>query len=236
MRLACVVAGFFLLIGAALVTAGELGDESVTASDAARPDRVTVSQDASRSGGRESPASTPSSAEPTPAAPEPTTNRGQAHSARPPLETGAASSPPADAHSGPTHAATRGDTEPDVPELTVPAPSPSAPSAATATGGKSPSPTSTRVAVDRAAPQTMLDGAPAEREDSDEAEFVFHANEPATFTCSLDGGAYRPCGSETEYDDLAAGWHDFAVRATDDSGNVDGTPATWRWHTAPRGD
>jgi len=32
------------------------------------------------------------------------------------------------------------------------------------------------------------------------------------------------------YADLSPGWHTFAVRATDSSGNVDPSPAETRWH------
>jgi len=64
----------------------------------------------------------------------------------------------------------------------------------------------------------------------DSAQFSFSANESASFTCSLDGAAYTPCDSPTQYSDLDPGWHTFAVRATDAAGNVDPTPAETRWH------
>lgn len=67
--------------------------------------------------------------------------------------------------------------------------------------------------------------------DSDSAEFVFHASEEASFTCSLDGQPFRPCTSPEEYDDVAAGPHEFAVRAEDTAGNVDPTPAQWHWES-----
>ena len=63
------------------------------------------------------------------------------------------------------------------------------------------------------------------------ALLTFSADEPATFACSLDGAAYAPCQSAATYTDLDPGWHTFAVRATDDAGNVDASPAGTRWHS-----
>jgi hypothetical protein len=61
--------------------------------------------------------------------------------------------------------------------------------------------------------------------------FTFHANEPATFECSVDQGveAFGPCsgpaGTHTPAAALANGAYTFRVRATDAALNV-GTPAT----------
>lgn len=95
-------------------------------------------------------------------------------------------------------------------------------------------PTSPATHGDASAPETTLDSGPPQRDSSAEAEFSFHADETATYTCSLDGGAYSPCSPGTEYSGLTPGWHDFAVRARDAAGNVDASPATWRWHTTAR--
>jgi len=75
----------------------------------------------------------------------------------------------------------------------------------------------------------MLVSAPTTRTSS---VFVFTASEPATFACRLDGGSFRSCVSPIDYSDLSAGWHTFVVRATDLAGNVDPSPAEWRWHTS----
>jgi len=93
--------------------------------------------------------------------------------------------------------------------------------------------TPTATTVDRSAPSTVLVSTPDERDDSATADFSFHADEDASFTCSLDGGAFRPCGPAVEYD-VQPGWHDFAVRATDRAGNVEASPAQWHWHTSAR--
>ena len=66
----------------------------------------------------------------------------------------------------------------------------------------------------------------------DSALFSFSANEPATFTCSLDGAAYASCDSPRTYSDLDSGWHTLAVRATDAARNVDPSPAEVRWHAS----
>lgn len=50
-----------------------------------------------------------------------------------------------------------------------------------------------------------------------------------TYTCSLDLGAYLPCGGSKSYSGLRLGEHIFQVRATDVSGNTDPTPAVREW-------
>ena len=45
-----------------------------------------------------------------------------------------------------------------------------------------------------------------------------------TFACSVDDGDFEPCESGEEIDDLEAGWHALAVRATD----LSGTPTSPR--------
>ncbi|MGZ4466059.1 MAG: hypothetical protein ACXVW0_11945 [Nocardioides sp.] len=54
---------------------------------------------------------------------------------------------------------------------------------------------------------------------------VFGANEPATFTCSLDGGAWEACPATDVVTLTSSGPHSLAVRATDAAGNTDATPA-----------
>jgi hypothetical protein len=86
--------------------------------------------------------------------------------------------------------------------------------------------------ADLAPPNTSLS---AEFPAPDAARFTFGATETASFTCRLDGGAWTPCGSPTQYVDLASGWHTFAVQATDAAGNVDPSPATTRWRASGGG-
>jgi hypothetical protein len=61
--------------------------------------------------------------------------------------------------------------------------------------------------------------------------FEFTADEKATFTCSVDGGSWSSCTSGVTVDGLSAGWHTFAVRATDSAGNTDPSPDTWDFKT-----
>lgn len=81
--------------------------------------------------------------------------------------------------------------------------------------------------TDRTPPSTSVS---ASYPEGDAAVFSFSANEPASFTCSLDGAAYTSCDSPESYSGLEPGWHTFAVRAKDTSGNVDPSPAQVRWH------
>ena len=83
--------------------------------------------------------------------------------------------------------------------------------------------------TDQDSPETTLVSGPALRY---VASFVFHSDEDGTFQCSLDGQTFSACESPRLYTDLAAGWHTFAVRAVDRSGNPDPTPAVQRWHSA----
>ena len=68
-----------------------------------------------------------------------------------------------------------------------------------------------------------------------DALLTFSSNERVSYTCSLDGAAYTSCTSPMSYDDLDTGWHTFAVRATDEAGNVDASPARTSWHTTGAG-
>lgn len=77
------------------------------------------------------------------------------------------------------------------------------------------------------APETSLS---ARFPHPDGAVFSFSADEPASYDCSLDGAPYIPCDSPTSFSGLHPGWHVFAVRATDDAGSPDPTPAVLRWH------
>jgi hypothetical protein len=89
-----------------------------------------------------------------------------------------------------------------------------------------PSPDGSRVVPDRRPPDTSLS---EEFPESDAALFRLGADEAASFNCSLDGGAFKPCDSPTHLSDLKPGWHTFAVSAVDPAGNADPTPAEARW-------
>ena len=100
-------------------------------------------------------------------------------------------------------------------------------------------PTATRTfAVDTMAPQTKLTKHPAKRVRTKTGakrvrfEFSGSDNLPATgplrFGCRLDGGSFVLCRSPF-IRKVKLGSHRFSVRAIDAAGNVDPTPASYRW-------
>lgn len=97
-------------------------------------------------------------------------------------------------------------------------------------GNRSAVPTVRTWSVDSTAPETAIVSGPAGTVGIASAEFVFSASEPgSTFDCSLDGAPFAPCGSPAGLEGLAAGDHEFRVRATDPAGNVDQSAASRRW-------
>ena len=112
--------------------------------------------------------------------------------------------------------------------------------AATATspaGNASPCSVSLTYLEDSNAPQTQIDAGPVDSSQSPTALFNFSGSDSggsgvAGFECRLDSAApaaWAPCTSPQTYDSLANGSHSFEVRAIDQVGNVDGTPATFTW-------
>jgi hypothetical protein len=94
--------------------------------------------------------------------------------------------------------------------------------------------------LDSTDPETSLNSVPSITADATPS-FTYHATASTgtnEFQCSIDDGAFLPCGSATDSDDqvftVAAAdafeastvMHSFAVRAQDAAGNVDQTPAT----------
>ena len=63
------------------------------------------------------------------------------------------------------------------------------------------------------------------------AAFGFNSpgNPFATFECQIDSGAWSQCTSVKSFTNLSVGSHTFAVRATNEVGTVDATPATDTW-------
>jgi len=83
------------------------------------------------------------------------------------------------------------------------------------------------LAVDDDPPETTIDEGPPAYTNADPFTVRFSADETgATFECRLDGGPWAPCLSPLTRS-LPEGAHVFAVRATDQAGNVDLTPAEW---------
>jgi hypothetical protein len=91
---------------------------------------------------------------------------------------------------------------------------------------------------DGTAPQTTIDSGPGAPSPTTSASFGFSADEAgASFECSLDGAAFTACSSPKQYSGLAVGAHELRVRATDQAGNTDATPAVRAWSvdTTPPG-
>lgn len=89
--------------------------------------------------------------------------------------------------------------------------------------------------VDLAPPAPTVDSGPTQPYTaSTNATFTFSPHDPAPSSglagaeCSLDGGAFTPCVSPTNYSGLAEGDHTFRVRYTDKAGNV-ATSAPYGW-------
>jgi hypothetical protein len=232
-RLASALAATLLLLTGGALAVGALDDDTVPAVDDASPDRSFV-RSTSRSIDRQTLSSTPhdkGTPEPVTTTPE---ERTTPHAQAPAPSTPTSYPSPSPRESSlPVRAPVAPLTD-GTPSLPTPGPSdtPDLPTQAGthAAGHGSGTPT---VTVDRTSPSTVLASTPGRRDDSATADFSFHADEDASFTCSLDGGAFRPCGSGAGYT-VQPGWHDFAVRATDRAGNVDTSPAQWHWHTSAR--
>jgi Ca2+-binding RTX toxin-like protein len=83
--------------------------------------------------------------------------------------------------------------------------------------------------TDTTPPETTITSGPSGQVSSTSATFEFTASEPSTFACSLDGASFASCASPRTYSGITAGSHTFRVRATDQAGNVDATPAERAW-------
>jgi hypothetical protein len=95
-----------------------------------------------------------------------------------------------------------------------------------AAGNTDASPASTTWTVDTTAPETTIDSGPSGTITVAEATFAFSSEEGAHFECRLDGAAYSACTSPKSFTNLSNNSHTFDVRATDEAGNVDATPAS----------
>jgi hypothetical protein len=101
-----------------------------------------------------------------------------------------------------------------------------------AAGNESPLSSARAITVDTSAPETTIGSGPADPTSETSADFVFTADEFATFECSLDGSPFTACSSPQSYVALSPGAHVFEVRARDTAGNHDPTPAIHGWTVA----
>ena len=97
-------------------------------------------------------------------------------------------------------------------------------------GNLDPTPATFSWTVDATAPETTVASGPDAVTNATSATFDFTSNEAgATFTCSLDGGAFVSCTAAQVFSGLTEGGHTLTVKASDAAGNVDPTPATYSW-------
>ncbi len=88
---------------------------------------------------------------------------------------------------------------------------------------------------DTTPPDTSIDTLPDTPSDSSEASFTFSGSDDVTvadalaFECQLNGGGFTSCTSPQSYSGLADGEYTFQVRAIDEAGNSDPTPASHTW-------
>ena len=103
-----------------------------------------------------------------------------------------------------------------------------------AAGNADQSPACFNWTVDTTAPTTQIDSGPPAVSATAAASFAFGGSDPggsgvASFECRRDSEDWTPCASPRNYSALAEGPHSFEVRATDQAGNTDQTPAIHNW-------
>ena len=82
-------------------------------------------------------------------------------------------------------------------------------------------------------PDTTIVSSPANPSNSSSAAFTFSGTDSGSgfgsFECKLDGGTFGVCTSPKSYTSLSDGSHTFQVRAIDNAGNQDLSPASYTW-------
>jgi CSLREA domain-containing protein len=85
-------------------------------------------------------------------------------------------------------------------------------------------------------PETLKVRGPSGVTKNPTAHFEFASSDPrVTFECSLDGRAYHECSSPENINRLSEGRHTFLVRAVDEEGTSDPSPAAWIWSVDRKG-
>lgn len=102
-------------------------------------------------------------------------------------------------------------------------------------GASDPTPATRTWSVDRGAPSTSVTNGPASPSSPDGSTFRFAGTDDQTtadalgFECALDGDAWSTCSASWVATSATTGTRTLSVRAVDEAGNVDPTPATWTW-------
>jgi hypothetical protein len=79
-------------------------------------------------------------------------------------------------------------------------------------------------------PDGAITAGPKKRTQSARARFKFRSDEAGSeFECKLDGKPFKECSSPHAYKGIGPGKHRFRLQATDSVGNIDPTPAIWKW-------
>lgn len=90
--------------------------------------------------------------------------------------------------------------------------------------------TATFNGLDNGPPDTIINGSPQALTSATNADFTFASTRAnSTFACKLDAAAFTACTSPRSYSGLTPASHTFEVRAIDQSGNTDPTPASFTW-------
>src|SRR6266511_2788387 len=96
-----------------------------------------------------------------------------------------------------------------------------------AAGNASPCSAAFTYVEDSTAPDTTIDSGPSGATNDSTPTFAFSSSEAsASFECKLDGGSFASCSSPSTTGALTDGAHTFSVRATDQIGNTDASPAS----------
>src|SRR6266542_921870 len=96
-----------------------------------------------------------------------------------------------------------------------------------AAGNASPCSAAFTYVEDSTAPDTTIDSGPSGATNDSTPTFAFSSGESsASFECKLDGGSFASCSSPSTTGALTDGAHTFSVRATDQIGNTDPSPAS----------
>jgi hypothetical protein len=88
--------------------------------------------------------------------------------------------------------------------------------------------------VDKTAPDTSIDSQPSDPSNTSAAVFTFSGTDTggsgvASFACDVDSGGYNACTSPKSLTSLGDGSHTFSVKAIDNAGNTDASPASYTW-------
>jgi len=94
-----------------------------------------------------------------------------------------------------------------------------------------PTPAIADFTLDTAPPDTNITAGPTGDVAASEAVFSFECTTPpCTFLCQIDTGAFAACTSGSTFEVTTTGPHTFRVKAVDQAGNEDPSPAERTWN------